>query len=151
MESISSYMGDGHRQCDRLFVASERAVAKSAWEEAGTDFALFREALERHFEQEEEVLFPAIEEAGAGTMGPTRVMRLEHEQMRGLLRELEQALAERDGNAFLGGAETMLVLMQQHNAKEEQIVYPLSEQVLAADPEDVLGRLKAMDVVGAVR
>ncbi|HFC53637.1 MAG TPA: hemerythrin domain-containing protein, partial [Gammaproteobacteria bacterium] len=97
--------------------------------------------------QEEEVLFPAIEEAIGSSMGPTQVMRLEHEQMRGLLGEMEQALVAKDADAFLGGAETLLVLMQQHNAKEEQIVYPLSDQVLAADPENVLGRLKAMEMV----
>ena len=147
MESISSYMEESHQRCDELFIAVERAVAETVWGDAGRSFELFQRALERHFEQEEEVLFPAIEEAIGTAMGPTRVMRLEHEQMRGLLGEMERALAERDANAFLGGSEILLVLMQQHNAKEEQIVYPLSDQVLAADPEDVLARLKAMKMI----
>jgi len=55
----------------------------------------------------------------------------------------QRALAAKDVDTFLGAAETLLILMQQHNAKEEQIVYPLSDQLLASRQEEVLGQMQA--------
>jgi iron-sulfur cluster repair protein YtfE (RIC family) len=44
---------------------------------------------------------------------------------------MEQALAKQDADAYLGLAETMLMLLRQHNMKEEQILYPMADQALA--------------------
>ncbi len=59
-------------------------------------------------------------------------MRLEHAQMRPLLAQLEAACAARDGDGYAGAAETLLILMQQHNMKEENILYPMCDQALGA-------------------
>ena len=55
-------------------------------------------------------------------MGPTRMMRMEHEQMRQLFSELAEALENRDKDGYLGLSETLMILMQQHNMKEEQVL-----------------------------
>ncbi len=144
METISSYMESEHQACDEFFVDSEQAVSEQKWEQAQKGFSAFHRAILHHFSMEEEILFPAVEEVAGSSMGPTQVMRMEHEQMRGLFTEMEQALAARDADAFLGAAETLLVLMQQHNAKEEQIVYPMSDQLLASRSADVLSRMQAI-------
>jgi len=144
MDTISSYMESEHQTCDEFFIDSERAVSQQDWGQAQEGFDAFHRAIRHHFAMEEEVLFPAVEEIAGSGMGPTQVMRMEHEQMRGLFAEMEQALAARDADAFLGAAETLLVLMQQHNAKEEQIVYPMSDQLLASRLADVLARMQAM-------
>ena len=72
-------------------------------------------------------------------------MRGEHRQMRQLLEQMRGGLAARDGDAFDGGAETLLILMQQHNMKEENILYPMCDSAL--DSSDVgpalVARLKA--------
>ncbi len=143
METISSYMESEHQACDTFFADSEQAVSEQNWEQAQKGFDAFHRAIMHHFVMEEEVLFPAVEEIAGSGMGPTQVMRMEHEQMRGLFAEMEQALAARDADGFLGAAETLLILMQQHNAKEEQIVYPMSDQLLASRLEDVLARMQA--------
>ncbi len=142
METISSYMESQHQACDEFFIDAEQAVSEQNWEQAQKGFDAFYRAIMHHFAMEEDVLFPAVEEIAGSGMGPTQVMRMEHEQMQGLFTEMEQALAARDADAFLGAAETLLVLMQQHNAKEEQIVYPMSDQLLAPRLEDVLARLQ---------
>ncbi len=142
MDTISEYMESQHRHCDDYFVEAERAVSEQDWVLAQRGFEAFHRAIEHHFVAEEEVLFPAIEAIAGSSMGPTQVMRMEHEQMRGLFSGMEQALAARDSDGFLGAAETLLVLMQQHNAKEEQIVYPMSDQMLALQREDVLEKLQ---------
>jgi DUF438 domain-containing protein len=83
-----------------------------------------------HFAREEELLFPAFEAATGHTMGPTRVMRMEHDQMRGLFVSAAEALAAHDARRFLGVSESLMVLVQQHNMKEEQILYPMCDEVL---------------------
>lgn len=51
-------------------------------------------------------------------------MRGEHDQMRELLVAAKFALDARDEDDYSGTAETLLIMMQQHNMKEENILYP---------------------------
>jgi DUF438 domain-containing protein len=64
------------------------------------------------------------------TSGPTEVMRGEHRQMRDLLAQMRASLANRDSDDFGGNAETLLIMMQQHNMKEENILYPMCDNAL---------------------
>lgn len=130
--SITGYLSDDHRDCDALFARAEQAVSDGDWASAQGAFAPFSSAMARHFAMEEEVLFPAFEEATGMSGGPPAVMRMEHEQMRVLLAQLAQAVAAHDQDGYLGDAETLLVMMQQHNMKEEQILYPMSDRALPA-------------------
>jgi iron-sulfur cluster repair protein YtfE (RIC family) len=131
-----------HRQCDGLFAAVERALAHAAWSDAGAEFGRLRDAMSRHFEAEEAILFPAFEAQTGMISGPTRVMRSEHEQMRELLVAAEKALAERDAEDYSGIAETLLIMLQQHNMKEENILYPMCDLHLAAQQGTLLTQLK---------
>ena len=133
-----------HKHCDDLFVAAEDAVQRGDWALAATAFARFQAQMQAHFEAEETLLFPGFEAATGNSSGPTRVMRLEHEQMRPLLAQLEAACAARDGEAYAGTAETLLILMQQHNMKEENILYPMCDQALGAEAERIGARMDAM-------
>ncbi|MDQ5911319.1 MAG: hypothetical protein QG599_3416, partial [Pseudomonadota bacterium] len=124
MGQITTFMSDDHRRCDHLFAAAEDAAAHGDLSACRTRFQEFQSAMERHFAMEEQTLFPAFEDATGNRMGPTRVMCLEHQQMREVLAALAEALAADDGEEYLGQAETLLILMQQHNIKEEQMLYP---------------------------
>lgn len=121
-----------HKHCDELFASAEEACANGDWKAGGDAFALLHDELETHFNSEEQLLFPAFETATGMTSGPTEIMRGEHRQMRALLAQMKAALAGRDGEAFGGDAETLLILMQQHNMKEENILYPMCDKVLGA-------------------
>ena len=70
-------------------------------------------------------------------------MRTEHQQMRGLFEELRAGMANQDADGVLGAAETLNVLMQQHNLKEEEILYPMTDQALGADAETFARKLGA--------
>jgi len=146
MSTIEQYLGQDHDRCDELFVAAEQQAAQGDWVAATERLADFLGAIERHFTMEEAVLFPGLETVTGGGMGPTQVMRHEHAQMRGLFSELEQAAAQQDLDGFLGGAETLLVLMQQHNAKEEQILYRMADRVLAGERDTLIGQMEAVTV-----
>ena len=140
MNTIPSYMTARHRHCDQSFIAAESAVAAANWSLARQQWQQFSTDLEHHLNQEEQVLFPAFEDATGMTMGPTQVMRGEHIQMRQLVDEMSQALTAQDKKKFLGLSETMMILMQQHNMKEEQMLYPMT-QANRADPEQVLAQV----------
>lgn len=132
--NIKQFMSQDHKDCDLLFANAENAAAKNDWDTASEAFNEFIDAMERHFGIEEQVLFPAFEEETGMQTGPTEMMRMEHEQMRTLFAEMKQAVEQKDSEDYLGLAETLLIMMQQHNIKEEQILYNIMDQRL---PDDV--------------
>lgn len=132
MTTLTSLLRNHHQHCDTLFSESEQGLANGDWTDAQRRFSAFQQEVERHFRCEEDTLFPAFEAATGMTSGPTQVMRMEHAQMRGLLAQMASALHGQDEDEFSGAAETLLILMQQHNMKEENILYPMCDQHVAA-------------------
>jgi len=141
MTSILSFMTQDHRHCDDSYAAAEEKVAAGRWDEAGQSWTIFRSALETHLNREESFLFPAFETQTGNTQGPTAMMRMEHEQMRSLVAEMDEAIVARDADSFLGLAETFMILTQQHNMKEEQILYPMIDQVVG-DPDKLIEQMQ---------
>lgn len=141
MNSVRDFLGDDHYRCDDLFALAEQQVSDGAWEKARTSHDAFIHAVEHHFAMEESVLFPAFEEASGSEMGPTAVMRHEHGQMRQLFSAMEEALQQHNSNDYLGNSETLLILMRQHNAKEEQILYPMCDRMLEPQLPELLQRM----------
>jgi len=142
-DTISRNLTQDHRRCDHLLAALEAAVSSNAWDSADGAAAAFRDALLRHFALEEEMLFPEVEQASPMAAGPTSVMRMEHLQMRNLLDDLAAAVRARDRDTCLGDLETLHLLGQQHNAKEEGILYPLADDALDESAEALLTRMQA--------
>jgi len=142
MTTIHELLADDHRQCDACFVAVEQAVSKANWAQADADFSALNRAMERHFAAEENLLFPAFEERTGMRMGPTQVMRAEHAQMRELLDAAGSALAAHAGENYSGYAETLLIMMQQHNMKEENVLYPMCDQHLDSQLETLIPQLR---------
>ena len=138
MTTISEYLGQDHRCCDKLFEQVERSVTKSHWDEAEAAFSEFDNAMQRHMVMEETVLFPAFEIATGIASGPTQVMRAEHRQIRALLVGISFTLKERDAVGFDGHAETLNILLQQHNLKEEGMLYPMSDRALSGKQQEII-------------
>jgi len=133
---ISQFMTQEHRDCDTEFAAAEQAVANGDWAEAETKFLAFSDDTLRHFKREEEELFPAFEAQTGSSEGPTQVMRYEHEQVRGLIGKLAEALESQDKDAYLSLCESMMILLQQHNMKEEQMLYAMCDRVLPPETKN---------------
>jgi iron-sulfur cluster repair protein YtfE (RIC family) len=104
-----------------LLAAAEKVAGAAKWEVLVTQVNAFAQATEVHFRLEEEGLFPALDSAAPGAAGPTSVMRMEHQQ------------------ECLGLMETLHLLIQQHNAKEEAILYPLADRTLGERSDALLG------------
>jgi DUF438 domain-containing protein len=142
MTTIRSFMTDDHRRCDDLFAEAEQAIGKGNLEAAQAAFGHFRTAVLAHFASEEKTLFPSFEAKTGMSMGPTQVMRMEHEQMRALFNDAADALKSGDSEEYLGIADTLLIMMQQHNMKEENILYPMCDQHLSTELAPLLERLE---------
>jgi hemerythrin-like domain-containing protein len=143
MNNISDFMTNDHHACDELFASAEESVGNGDWAKGNRDFSAFLAAMKQHFKNEEEVLFPAFDEKTGMDMGPTFVMRSEHTQMNKVFDDMLEALAAKDSDAYLGLSETLLMLMQQHNMKEEQMLYRMMDQHLAAETPALLKQIGA--------
>lgn len=143
MTTISDFMSNDHRACDKLFALAEESAAKGNWEKASDQFAAFRRETEHHLAMEEETLFPAFDEQAGMAGGPTHVMRSEHQQMRQVIDDMAARLAAKDSDGYLGLSETLMLLMQQHNMKEEQILYRMMDQAFGAEASGILERAGA--------
>ena len=145
METITDYLGSDHKRCDELFANAETCVGDDRWTDAEKLLNSFNDALEHHFAMEEKVLFLAFEQAIGSSEGPTAVMRMEHRQIRSILTMLQEALGKRDADAFFGSSETLNTMLQQHNMKEESILYLMTDRVLSGRQDEIIGAMRNID------
>lgn len=141
---ILEYMRDDHRACDEIYSESENAAAAKDLDTAKTKFIEFYNKTLHHFDMEEKELFITFEKRTGMMGGPTQMMRYEHEQLRGLLNDMKKALEEDRVNDFFGIGESMMIMLQQHNMKEEQILYPMIDRALGGDAAVMIETLEAM-------
>ncbi len=119
-----------HRDCDEAIEQVEACVRAKDWDAAAGAFARLESALQGNFRTEEQRLFPAFEQAVGFTNGPTAVMRHEHDEVRGLLDNAREWLELRDVSALAAELDTLVVLLQQHNVKEENVLFPMCQAQL---------------------
>jgi hemerythrin-like domain-containing protein len=141
MKAISTAMAAHHARCDDLLEIALAQVSQGRWDAAAGGFKRFGEELQHHLRGEESVLFPAFEASTGSSSGPTAVMRQEHQRMRALLEQIELALAARDAGRVDGDASTLLILMRQHNLKEENVLYPMCDAALGDGARELVSRL----------
>ena len=145
---LREYFTLDHRNCDSQWAeveaaadGGEAAVVSRLWQR-------FDSNLRQHLAMEEEVVFPAFEQAtGMTSGGPTFVMRSEHEQMRGLLAQMAEAAVSGNLQELLDQGDTLLMLIQQHNQKEEGMLYPMAERALGARWSELRARLESFEPV----
>ena len=127
MSTLKPLLANHHEYCDSLFAKAEEAANEEDWDACETRMTAFADALEAHFAVEETILFPAFEAATGMAGGPTSVMRGEHTQMRELVAAIRAATSSRNADDFFGSCETLVIFMEQHNRKEEGILYPMCD------------------------
>jgi hemerythrin-like domain-containing protein len=139
--TIKDFMTHQHRACDELLALAEDAIDKKDFEDAGEKYNDFKEETLKHFEMEEGYLFPLFEEKSEMTQGPTQVMRMEHTQAKMLFLKLDEAMSQKESERFFSLSESLMILLQQHNAKEEQMLYTMIQSHLNADNDTIVERL----------
>lgn len=145
MSTIQEYLTNDHKKCDELFADMEEK-ASSSLSDAQELCDAFISDIERHFQMEERVMFPEFEAKTGMTQGPTAMMRQEHAQMRILALQLKEALKNENKERFFGLSETLMILLQQHNMKEEQMLYPMAQQHLNVQSSRIVEMMDSLIV-----
>lgn len=100
------------------------------------EFAGFlNEALKVHFRQEEEALFPVLGERIGVEGGPIGQMLLEHQQIEEAHRIFQEELEKTtsDAGILIDSGRQIIGLLGPHIAKENNVLFPLAQQVLGPE------------------
>lgn len=143
MQNMGRYLTQDHALCDALFRKAQHAVGNADWRQARQAMAAFQHALERHMLIEERILYPAFERAIGRAVSPTEAMRSDHLRIRAIAQRLSDAVAASDMDGFVTHAEALLLLQHQHSEREEGVLYPMIERVLAHNSGEVLDAMRA--------
>ena len=139
--TIKDFMTHKHRECDEYLSKAEEALENGDRDKALEEYMKFKNETLLHFEMEEDYLFPMFEEKTGMTQGPTQVMRMEHSQAKALFQKLDEAIESMDKDRFFGLSESMMILLQQHNAKEEQMLYTMMQMHLGDKNDEIVKHL----------
>lgn len=131
MKTICEYLAAEHQRCDRLFSKVESCIVQRDWEAAGKQFLLFEDAMGRHIVMEESILFPAFMNAVSGASAPIAMLRSEHQRLKLIFERFAESLQERNLREFALHADSYVLLVRQHSMKEEEMLYPLLDRILA--------------------
>jgi regulator of cell morphogenesis and NO signaling len=140
---VSEYMAWDHDRLDAILVKAADSLAEGDMSGARRFFGEFRTGLLRHIRMEEDVLFPAFEQAtGMVSGGPTAVMRMEHREIQRILEAMRAYLdaGEITASGFEALRQSLLGVLGEHNAKEEHVVYPMTDHRHTAEERDTIVR-----------
>jgi uncharacterized protein (DUF2249 family)/hemerythrin-like domain-containing protein len=136
---INEALSWDHDRLDALEAAAFQKRAEGDFQSASDNYAAFAAGLRRHIAFEEQVLFPAFEEMTGmpPTAGPTAVMREEHREIEALIGQIEAGIADRAVPVEML-RRSLHDVLGEHNFKEEEILYPTTDQLLGTDKADEL-------------
>lgn len=126
--SIKQLMSEDHKHCDNLFLSVSDAVNNKNWADATSLFSIASNDIYFHFDYEETTLFPLYESSTNITDGPTLIMRMEHNEIRDLMHQIQGAINQKNAEDFYGLYEGFNIYIQQHNMKEEGVLYPMIDE-----------------------
>lgn len=129
------------RLCDRL--KEFQHLKKNHEVQARTLFHELKAEIDKHFAWEEEILFPMIERrTGLHMPGPATITRAEHQQIRKLLKEIDDRVVNKEKRAE--ELEDRLVeRLLSHEKEEERILHPWIEASLGEEEKDeALGKIR---------
>ena len=144
-------LSDEHRVIERVLGVLERLIqvplgsSLDKWKEALVFFRQFADQC-HHF-KEEKILFPAMEEHGIPHEGgPIGMMLMEHEEGRAHVKSMFAAVEQiAAGNAasvepLLSHARAYLTLLREHIQKEDDVLFPMADEVIPQDEQRQLLR-----------
>lgn len=137
--SVTGYLVWDHRRMEDLLDETSAAANAGRWEDAQRCASRYATALRRHADVEDEVLFPAYENACGGFGdGPTAHMRAEHIQVRAGIDSLVRAVDARDDAGVRAADELLRRVAIEHHAKEEEILFPSIDETFPQPELDAL-------------
>ncbi len=145
MSDDANWLHHDHVDYEALLLDCQTAAEQEDWRAVKR---LFQELIARvrvHMAMEEEILYPAYEEAMDTPQGPTQALREEHDEIYRLLRDLSRVLVANDSDIFLESLLPLEKVMTKHHEKEEEIFLPMAGHALLARKDEIQRRLKEFD------
>lgn len=136
--ALSTIMTNDHQHCDTFLESVEKYVSEKNLPLAIEALTTWKEINFKHFSIEEEILFPETIKVMQVKIPPIMVMEMEHQQIRNLFLEIEKALSEGNTEQFHRLVDTCIIMIQQHNMKEEQILYPIIDRCIPATNAEII-------------
>jgi len=144
--TIKEYMSHNHKECDELLAELENEVESGNWDKVTKLNDAFRNETLKHFDMEENFLFALFDErASTGGCGPTQVMKMEHDQARTIFPKIDESIEQKDSDRFFGLSESLMILIQQHNSKEEQMLYTMIQNMLNSENDTIVEKLQSYE------
>lgn len=128
--TISAFFAKDHDEIDSI-------LARVDFRDPAAGLPVLKEfdyRLERHIIWEETVLFPAAGRAEPTlARGPIPVMLQEHVQIRTAKAKVMELMEKGDGVGALARIQEMILVLSDHNMKEENILYPSCDRMIPKD------------------
>ncbi len=144
-ETISSFLSKDHKLCDEVFAFMQEAVDQDHWQEADKKFLELHNCLEHHFKIEESILFPLFEEKIGISKSDISIMKIEHSQIMNMMKEIKEDINKQDIDHFFEISESLSMVIQQHNIKEEQMLFPMTDEHLFSEVPLIIENIKNLE------
>ncbi len=145
MTTITEFFTRQHRDCDTILEQMEQALNEENWESAAQKYDEMKQDISDHLANEEDSLFPMFEEKSGMRGGPVGVMLGEHIEIRALVERIGCAISGQDLDEALDTTETLFMFLQQHNVKEEQMLYPMTDEALRDNLHELKEKVKGFE------
>jgi hemerythrin-like domain-containing protein len=145
--SIDEFLTQDHLACDQSFAVMEGFIAHMEYQRGRDAFTIFANKLLYHFDREEKILFPSFEVRSKIVDGPTHQMKQEHDEMRHILKDMDQALTNENQDALLDLSEMLMSQMQQHNLVEEQMLYQLINNYFGSESILIVNQMQSLEPI----
>lgn len=114
--------------CGKL--ENEKDISKEHFEKVIEFIKVFADKC--HHGKEEDLLFPAMEQAGIPREGgPIGVMLMEHNMGRDYVKGMSESVLSQDFKRFIENARGYIGLLEQHINKEDNILYLMADMHLS--------------------
>jgi regulator of cell morphogenesis and NO signaling len=121
---------------------------RSKLKELDLKVTAFISELDPHSEREEGVLFPMMARYIGKDTGPIAVMEYEHDQAKSNLRQFRTGMKSTDLQAMdldkahelAGYAQKAYSILSDHFMKEENVLFPMAQQMLTDEEKEQLAR-----------
>lgn len=137
--TIAGYLCWDHRRMEDLLHEGTQAARASQWAQARVSLDFYADALLRHADIEDAILFPAYEQLSGGLAdSPTAMMRHEHTEVRAAVHDLARAAREAQLAALEAALARLGAVVVEHHTKEEEILFPSMDESMEPAAREAL-------------
>jgi len=136
MNIVDTLLGEHGSIYNSMDSLKKLLATDASFEACQAGLNLFCEVLEDHARVEEEILFPELEQFPQLKQGPLHVMQVEHETLDEVIAFLRN---QTDADKIRDICSEFFELVYSHFTKEEEALFPMSQELVSAERLEELG------------